>query len=77
MLEARLVHLERRGHAEDGPALLHGHDPSGCEARAVADRVNVVDDRSLDVPRPQEVGVQAVGAALDRDGLVGGRERLP
>ncbi len=76
VVEPALVDLKRGGQVEDRPAPLDRHHPAGGEAFAVADAVDVVDDGPLDIARPQKIGVQAVGPALRRHGLVGGGERL-
>ncbi len=77
VFKPRLVDLKRGRQVENRPALLNGHDPAGGEALAVADAIDVVDDRPADIPRPEKIGMQAVGRALRRHGLVGGRQRLP
>ena len=43
---------------EDGLAVLNGNDASGREAFAVADAVDVVQDRGSGVAWTQEVGVE-------------------
>ena len=62
---------------EDRLAVLDRHDAAGGEAAAVADAVDLVEDRHGRVAGPQEVGVQRVhepAAFVDRAG--GGDERL-
>ncbi len=67
VVQARLVHVERRREVEDRLAVLNGLDPAGGERLAVANPVDLVDDRNLWIARPEEVGVQRVdGAALHR-----------
>ena len=77
VIKPRLVDLKRGGHVENRPALLDGHDPAGGEALAVPDAIDVVNDRLIDISGPEKIGMQAVGPALRRHGLVGGRQRLP
>ena len=77
VLEAHLVVVERGRHVEDGPPVLNGHDPPGGERPAVADPVDLVEDRDLRVARAQEVRVQRMdppvldGAARRDQGLGG------
>ena len=63
---------------EDRPAVLDGDDAAGGEAAAVADPVDLVEDRHRRVAGAQEVGVQRVDQAarlVDRAGR--GDQRLP
>ena len=60
VVEAGLVAVEAGLEVEDDLAVLDGHDASGGEALAVADAVDLVQDRHGRVARPQEVGVQGV-----------------
>ena len=76
MLEALLGHLEARLQVEDGLAVLDGHDAPGGERAAVADPVDLVEDRHLRVAGPQEVGVQGVDDPPGLHGAGGGDERL-
>src|SRR5262249_53571809 len=67
VLEARLPDLKRRLQVEDRPPVLDRDHPPRGEARAVADPVDVVQDRHLGIARPQEVGVERVrDPPLDR-----------
>jgi hypothetical protein len=59
-----LVDVERGRHVEDGPAVLDGHHPAGGEGPAVADPVDLVEDRDVGVARAQEVRVQRVDPAV-------------
>ena len=59
-----------------GLAVLDGDDAAGGEAAAVADAVDLVDDRHARVAGAQEVRVQAVHRPVRRDGAAGGDERL-
>ena len=77
VLQPQLLHLERSRHVEDRLPTLDRHHSPRREALAIPDRVDLVDDRPLRVPHPQEVRVQRVRGAIRRDGLDGGRERLP
>ena len=76
VLEALLGHLEARLQVEDGLAVLDGHHAAGGERAAVADAVDLVEDRHGGVTGPQEVGVERVHrpARLHRAG--GGHEGL-
>ena len=49
---------------EDRPAVLDGDDAAGGEAAAVADPVDLVEDRHRRVARAQEVGVERVHVAV-------------
>ena len=54
------------------PCWMRDHAPGG-EALAVADAVDLVDDRHLRIAREEEIGVQRMGSrALDR---AGGRDQ--
>ena len=64
VLRARLEHVERRRQVEDRLAVLDRDHPPRREAAAVADAVDVVDDRHPRVAGPQEVGVQRVHVAV-------------
>ena len=60
VVEARLVGVERHRHGEDRlPVLDRDHAPGG-EALAVADAVDLVDDRHLGIAGQQEIGVQGM-----------------
>ena len=63
VVEARLGAVEPGLQVEDGLAVLDGDDPPGGEAPAVADAVDLVEDRHRRVARAQEVGVQRVHQA--------------
>ena len=67
MSEARLIGVERDRHREDRlPVLDRDHAPRG-EAPAVADAVDVVEDRHLGIARQQKLRVHRVRRpALDR-----------
>ena len=54
------MHLEARLEVEDGPAVLDGDDATGGERSAVADPVDLVEDRHGGVAGAEEVGVQRV-----------------
>ena len=51
---------KRRLQVEDRPAVLDRHHPAGREAPAVADAVDLVEDRHGRIAGAQEVGVQRV-----------------
>src|SRR5262245_17038463 len=76
MLEAVFTDLERGREVEDRLTGLDGDHASRGERAAVANAIDVVDDRTIDAPRPQEVRVQRVHATFRRNGLHRGRERL-
>jgi hypothetical protein len=56
--------------------VLDGDHPPGGERPAVADAVDVVQDRDRRVAGTQEVGVERVDPALRVDGAGGGHEGL-
>ena len=58
-------------------AVLDRHDAAGDEALAVADAVDLVDDRNAGIAGPEEIGVQRMRLAVGLDGARGGDERLP
>ena len=64
VLGAGLGDVERRRQVEDRAAVLDRDDAPGREAAAVADAVDVEDDRDARVAGPQEVRVQRVHVAL-------------
>ena len=78
MRKAVLAGMKRDAHGKDRLAVLARQDPAGGEALAVADAVDVVDDRNLGVAAEQEVGVQRVRRPLGDilDGAAGGNQRL-
>ncbi len=57
-------------------AVLDRHDAAGDKALAVADAVDLVDDRHAGVAGPQEIGVQRMRLAVGLHGAGGGDERL-
>ena len=70
--------MERRRHGEDRLAVLDRHHAAGGEALAVADAVDLVDDRHFGIAAEQEIGVQRMRRpAGDVDGAAGGDQRLP
>src|SRR6516164_4432102 len=73
-----LMPVERHRHGVNRlPVLDRDHAPRG-EALAVADAVDLVDDRHLGVAGEQEIGVQRVRRpARHVDGAAGGNKRLP
>ena len=64
VLEAVLGHLEVGGHEVDRVAVLARDDAPRRERPAVAQPLDVVDDRHRRVAGPQEVGVQRVDVAV-------------
>ena len=76
VLQAGLEVVEGGRQVEDGPPVLHGHDAAGREGPAVADPVDLVEDRDVRVARSQEVRVQRMHpSVLHR--APGGHQRLP
>ena len=59
-------------------AVLDRHHPPRGEALAVADAVDLVDDRHLGIAAEQEIGVQRMRRPLRHvlDGAAGGDQRL-
>jgi hypothetical protein len=76
VLQALLVHLERRRQHEDGLSVLDAGDPTRDEGPAVADPLHAVDDRHLGLPGPQEVAVQRVDRVRRIHGATGRHEGL-
>ena len=77
MAQAGLVAVERHRHGEDRLAVLDRDHAAGGEALAVADAVDVVDDRHLGIAGEQEIGVQRMRRpAAHVDGAAGGDQRL-
>ena len=62
MVEAFFVHVEAGLQVEDRLAVLDRHDATGRERLAVADAIDLVEDRRVRVARAQEVRVQRVHA---------------
>ena len=71
-----LGHLEARLQVEDRLPVLDGDHPAGGEGAAVADAVDLVEDRHVRVAGPQEVGVERVDAASGLHRAGGGHQRL-
>jgi hypothetical protein len=76
MLKARLPRLKRRRHAEDRLAVLDRHHPPRRERLAVADALDVVNDRPAHVAAAQEIPVERVHLPLARHRLLRRRQRL-
>jgi hypothetical protein len=76
MLESRLVDLKRGGHGQDRAARLGGHHAPGGERAAIADAIDLVLDRHIQVAAAQEVRVQRVNQAIWGNRLRGRGERL-
>ncbi len=76
--EAWLGAVERHRHGEDGVAVLDGDDAPGGEALAVADAVDLVDDRHLGIAAEHEIGVQRMRRPRRHvvDGAAGGDQGL-
>ena len=78
VVRARFVVVEAGLEVEDRPTVLDRHDTAGREAAAVADAIDLVQDRQGRVARAQEVGVERMhqaGVLVDRAGR--SDERLP
>ncbi len=68
MLEADLVLLERGLQRKDRLAVLDRHHAPRGEGAAIADPVDLVDDRHLGVAGPHEIAVQRMHVAIGLDG---------
>ncbi len=74
MVEAFFVHVEAGLQVEDRLAVLDRDDTTGRERLAVADAIDLVEDRRVHVARAQEVRVEGmheagravVGGMIDR-----------
>ncbi len=64
VVEAGLVLLEGGRHREDRLAVLHRHHPARRKARAVADAIDLVDDRHAGIAGPHEIGMQGMHEAV-------------
>ncbi len=78
MRQPRLGDVERDRHGEDGAAVLDRLDVARGEALAVADAVDLVDDRHFGIAAEQEIGVQRMRRPRRHvlDGAAGGDQRL-
>lgn len=76
VIEAFFDALERCFEAEDRLAVLDRGDPARREARAVAQAIDLVDDRAAHVAGPHEVAVHGVDGPIGADRLRGRREGL-
>jgi len=77
VVEPILGYLERCRETEDGPPALDGGDPAGSEGQAIANALNVVEDRDSSIAGAQEVRVQRVHAGLGFNCPSRGHECLP
>jgi len=75
VVEARLLLVERGHHDENRLALLAGDNPTGGEAAAVAEPLDLEQDRLVGIAAEEEIGVQRVRVAA-RDRALGGDQRL-
>ena len=75
MVEAWFVRMKGGHHRENGMAVLAGKDAPRGETLAVADAVDVVDDRHFRIAAQQEIGVQRMGRPVI-DGAAGRDQRL-
>src|SRR5690606_7601225 len=71
-----LVQLEGSGKREDGMAVLDADDPSRRKAGAVADAVDLVDDRHGRIARQHEIAMQRVHIAFFRHSPLGRDQSL-
>ena len=77
MISAGFVNVEAGLQIEDGLAVLDGDNPPRGEAAAVANSVDLVQDRHQRIARAQEVGVQRVHLSTRVvDGACRGHQRL-
>jgi hypothetical protein len=76
--EALLEQMERHRHGKDGVAVLDRHHAPRGKAAAVADAVDLVDDRHLGIAAEQKIRVQRMRRARRDvlDGAAGGDQRL-
>ena len=77
VVDAALGQLERRRQREDRLAVLNGRDPAGRERPAVAQPVDLVDDRHRGIAGADEVRVQGMDGAVRVDRASGGDQSLP
>ena len=76
VVEPRLGDLKAGLQVEDCPAMLNGHHTTGGETLAVADAVDLVQDRQAGVAGPEKVGVQRVHMAIGFHCACGSNEGL-
>ena len=76
IVETRLRHVETGLQVENGFAVLDGDNAPGGEAAAVADAIDLVENRDIGVAWTQEVGVQRVHPAVGLHGASGRHQRL-
>src|SRR5581483_11131808 len=76
VVEPFFVAVERHQHGKDRVTVLARGDVAGGEALAVADAVDVVDDRNFRIARQQEIGVHGMRRPAGIDGAHGGDQRL-
>jgi len=70
--------VERHRHGEYRLAVLDRDDAAGGETLAVADAIDLIDDRHLGISRQQEISVQGVRRPAGNVGGAAGRnQRLP
>src|SRR6516162_10665285 len=79
-LMRQIAFLDVKGyrHREDGMAMLNRHDAPRAEATAVADSIDLEDERHFWVSADQEVSVQRMRRSRRHviDGTAGGHQRL-
>jgi hypothetical protein len=76
VLGTDLFDLERRGEIEDRLAVLNGHDATSGERPAVADAIDVEDDRDIRVAGTQKVRMQGVDESIGLDSAPRSRQCL-
>ena len=76
MLKAFNIALKRADHGKNRLALLNRLNPAGSKAAAVAQRINLIDDRQISVARTQKVAMHRMHMAVRVNSLTGRRQRL-
>ncbi len=76
VLEAGFIDLERGFERKDGRAMLDGDHAAGGEGAAVADAVDLVDDRHPDVAGPHEIAMQRMYMPIRLDRTLRSHQRL-
>jgi hypothetical protein len=75
MFEAGFFDLKRDRHTENRATVLDRHDASGRETAAIANPVDLVENRNLGVARPEKITLQRMDLAT-LDGAIRGDEGL-
>ena len=77
VFETGFIDLEGGGQVKNGTPFLYGYNTPCGKAAPVPYTIHIIDNGLGGIPRPHEIGVQAVGASFGRNGLAGGRQGLP